>query len=134
MSDDAPMTRNRELIRTVLLIQTGMLALLTAEASLIAAVGVGSPISAMLTAAALIFVGDAARTGKLTRRLKWTERILIGTFAIDLVISAITALAVPEPTVWISRMLIPTFVLLATRRSRESASPVEAQPSQLVAV
>lgn len=127
------MTRNRELIRTVLLIQTGMLALLTAEASLVAVVGVGSPISAMLTAAALIFVGDAARTVKLSRRLRWTERILIGTFAVDLVISLITALTVPEPTAWISRIVIPSFVLMAARRSRESAAPMEAQPSELVA-
>ncbi len=127
------MTRNQNIIRTVLLIQTGMLALVTAEATLVAAFGIGSPISVLLTAAALVFVGDAALTGKLARRLKWTERVLIGTFVVDLIISLITALAVPEPTAWLSRVVIPLFVLVAIRRATASHSPESARSSELVA-
>ena len=127
------MTRNQDFIRTVLLVQTGMLALITAEASLVAVVGIGSPISALLTAAALVFVGAAARTTKLARRLKWTERVLIGTFVVDLIISLITALDVPEPMAWLSRVVIPTFILVAIRRATPAQTPVSAQVSELVA-
>lgn len=124
------MTTNRNFIRTVLLLQTGMLAVLVTEATVVAVVGIGSSIPMLLTAAAMVFIGDSARTGKLGRRLAWTERLLIATFGLDLAIALITALAVPEPTVWVSRLAVPVFVLRSIRSNRPD-HPVEVERTEL---
>jgi hypothetical protein len=68
--DGVAMTRYRELLRPVLLIQTGILSLSMLEATVVAVAGVGSPVPALLTAAAALVVGAAARTGRLTRPLR----------------------------------------------------------------
>jgi hypothetical protein len=125
MGDGVSMTRYRELLRPVLLIQTGILALSTLEATVVAVAGVGSPVPVLLTAAALVFVGSAARTGRLNRPLVWTERLIVATFVIDTAISLFTAGAVLEPMVWLSRLIIPVLVLRAAMADRKAEpSPV----------
>lgn len=114
------MIRYRELVRPVLLIQTGILALSTLEATVVAVSGVGSPVPVLLTAAALVVVGSAARTGRLSRLLIWTERLIVTTFVVDTVISLFTAGAVLEPMVWLSRLIVPFFVLRVARAERKA--------------
>ena len=122
------MTTNHNCIRTVLLLQTGMLAVLVTEATVVAVVGIGSSIPVLLTTAAMVFIGDAARTGKLGRRLAWTEKLLVASFGLDLVIALVTALAVPEPMVWVSRLVIPVFVLRSVRRYRRRSTEAGVRP------
>ncbi len=122
------MIRFRELIRPVLLIQTGILALSTLEATVVAVSGVGSPVPVLLTAAALVFVGSAARTGRLSRLLIWTERLIVTTFVVDTVISVFTAGAVLEPMVWISRLIVPFFVLRVARAERKARPGTADEP------
>ena len=122
------MTTNHNCIRTVLLLQTGMLAVLVTEATVVAVVGIGSSIPVLLTTAAMVFIGDAARTGKLGRRLAWTEKLLVASFGLDLVIALVTALAVPEPMVWVSRLVIPVFALRSVRRYRRRSTEAEIRP------
>ena len=114
------MIRYRELLRPVLLLQTGILTLSTLEAAVVAAVGIGSPVPVLLTAAAAVFVGSAARTGRLTRPLRWTERLIVTTFFIDTAIALFTAGATLEPMVWISRLVLPVFVLRVARAERKA--------------
>jgi hypothetical protein len=115
-----PMTRYRELLRPVLLIQTGILSLSTLEATVVAVAGLGSPVPALLTAAATIFVGASARTGTLSRAPRWTERLIVATFLIDTLIALFTAGAALEPMVWISRLILPVFVLRVARAERRA--------------
>ena len=115
------MIRYRELLRPVLLLQTGILTLSTLEAAVVAAVGIGSPVPVLLTAAAAVFVGSAARTGRLTRPLRWTERLIVTTFFIDTAIALFTAGSTLEPMVWISRLALPVFVLRIARAERRLA-------------
>jgi hypothetical protein len=122
------MIRHRELIRPVLLVQTGILALSTLEATVVAAAGVGSPVPVLLTAAAMVFVGAAARTGELTRPLVWTERLVAATFVIDTAISLLTAGAVLEPMVWLSRLITPMFVLRMARAERKTRTASALEP------
>jgi hypothetical protein len=114
------MIRYRELVRPVLLIQTGILALSTLEATVVAVAGVGSAVPVLLTAAAMVFVGAAARTGRLSRPLLWTERLVVATLVVDTAISLFTAGAVLEPMVWLSRSIIPLFVLRVARAERKT--------------
>lgn len=125
------MTRNRELVRSVLLLQTGILTLSTLEAAAVAATGIGSPVPVLLTASAAVFVGSAARTSRFTRPLRWTERLIFTTFLIDTAIALLTAGAVLEPMVWISRLVIPIFVLRAARAERSAAPTVEGSPTSV---
>lgn len=118
--DGGPMTDYRELLRPVLLLQTGILTLSTLEASVVAVSGVGSPVPVLLTAAAAVFVGSAARTGRLGRTLRWTERLIVATFVIDTAIALLTAGAPLEPMVWISRLALPLFVLRVARSERKA--------------
>lgn len=118
--DGVTMIRYRELLRPVLLLQTGILSLSTLEATVGAVAGVGSPVPVLLTAAAAVFVGTAARTGRLTRPLRWTERLILVTFFIDTVIALFTAGAPLEPMVWISRLVLPLFVLRIARAERRA--------------
>jgi hypothetical protein len=129
------MTRHRELLRPILLIQTGILALSTLEATVVAVAGIGSPVPVLLTAAAMVFVGSAARTGRLNRSLVWTERLIVATFVIDTAISLFTAGSVLEPMVWLSRLIIPVLVLRAAKADRkvESSPMVTAEKVQVAA-
>ncbi len=133
--EGALMTRYRELLRPVLLLQTGILALSTLEATVVAVAGVGSPVPVLLTAAATVFVGGAARTGRLTRSLRWTERLIVATFIIDTVIALLTAGAALEPMVWISRLIVPLFVLRVARAERrtERAAAETTEPEAVAA-
>lgn len=114
------MTRYRELLRPVLLLQTGILTLSTLEATVVAAVGIGSPVPVLLTAAATVFVAASARTGRLSGPLRWTERLIVATFVIDTAIALFTAGASLEPMVWISRLFVPLFVLRVARSERKA--------------
>ncbi len=114
------MTRYRELVRPVLLLQTGILSLSTLEATVVAAVGIGSPVPVLLTAAATVFVGTAARTGGLSQSLRWTERLIVATFIVDTAIALFTSGAALEPMVWISRFILPVFVLRVVRAERKA--------------
>lgn len=128
------MTRYRELLRPVLLLQTGILLLSTLEAVVVAAAGVGSPVPALLTAAAAVFVGTSARTGRLMRSLRWTERLIVATFIIDTAIALVTAGAALEPMVWISRLVLPVFVLRVARAERKAGQAlVDTPPPATVA-
>lgn len=127
------MFQYRELLRPVLLIQTGILTLSTLEATVVAAVGIGSPVPVLLTAAATVFVGKAARTGNATRSLRWTERLIVATFIIDTAIALFTSGAALEPMVWISRLILPMFVLRVVRAGRR-AEQTPADTSEPVAV
>lgn len=118
------MSRYRELLRPVLLIQTGILTLSTLEATVVAVAGVGSPVPALLTASATVFVGASARTGTLGRPLRWTERLIVATFIVDTAIALFTAGAALEPMVWLSRLLIPLFVLRFARAERKNRDAV----------
>lgn len=118
--DGVPMTRYRDLLRPVLLIQTGILSLSTLEATVVAVAGIGSPVPVLLTAAAAVFVGASARTGRLTRSLRWIERLIVATFLIDTVIAVFTSGAALEPMVWISRLILPMFVLRVARAERRA--------------
>jgi len=125
------MIRYRELLRPVLLLQTGILALSTLEATVVAVAGVGSPVPALLTAAATVFVARSARTGRLGRALRWTERLIVATFVLDTAISLVTAGAALEPMVWISRLIIPLFVLRVARAERNAPKPVAETPEPI---
>ena len=114
------MIRYRELVRPVLLLQTGILALSTLEATVVAVAGVGSAVPVLLTAAAMVFVGAAARTGRLSRPLVWTERLIVATFVVDTAISLFTAGAVLEPMVWLARLIIPLFALRVAQAERKT--------------
>jgi hypothetical protein len=127
------MIRYRELLRPVLLLQTGILTLSALEATVVAAVGIGSPVPALLTAAAAVFVGTSARTGRATRSLRWTERLIVTTFLVDTAIALFTSGAVLEPMVWISRLALPVFVLRVVRAEPDVA-PASEQASARVAV
>ncbi len=122
------MTRYRELIRPVLLLHTGILSLSTLEAAVVAVAGIGSPVPVLLTAAATVFVGGAARTGRLTRSLRWTERLIVTTFIIDTAIALLTAGAALEPMVWISRLIVPLFVLRVGRAERKAERALAETP------
>lgn len=121
----------RELLRPVLLLQTGILTLSTLEAAVVAAVGIGSPVPVLLTAAAAAFVGAAARTGRLTRALRWTERLIVTTFFVDTTIALFTAGATLEPMVWISRLVLPVFVLRVARAERKAGQALLDTPEQV---
>jgi hypothetical protein len=82
--------------------------------------GVGSPVPALLTAAATVFVGASARTGRLNRSVRWTERLIVATFLIDTAIAVFTSGAALEPMVWISRLILPMFVLRVARAERRA--------------
>ena len=125
------MIRYRELLRPVLLLQTGILALSTLEATVVAVAGVGSPVPALLTAAATVFVGRSARTGRLGRALRWTERLIVATFVIDTAIALVTAGAALEPMVWISRLIVPLFVLRVAQAERKAPKPVAETPEPI---
>ena len=118
------MTRYRELLSPVLLIQTGILSLSTVEATVVAVAGVGSPVPALLTAAAAVFVGASAGTGTLSRALRWTERLIVATFVVDTAIALFTSGAALEPMVWISRLILPVFVLRVARAERRARRAV----------
>lgn len=133
IAEGVPMFRYRHLLRPVLLIQTGILSLSTLEATVVAAVGIGSPVPVLLTAAATVFVGAAARTGRATRSLRWTERLIVATFLIDTAIALFTAGAALEPMVWISRLILPVFVLRVVRAERK-ADQTPAETAEPVAV
>ncbi len=120
------MTRYRELLRPVLLLQTGILTLSTLEATVVAAAGIGSPVPVLLTAAAATFVAAASRTGRLNQALVWTERLVLTTFVVDTAISLFTAGSLLEPTVWVARFIVPVFVLRQASADRRShALPAE---------
>lgn len=104
----------------MLLLQTGILTLSTLEATVVAVAGIGSTVPALLTAAATLFVGASARTGRLGRSVRWTERVIVATFTIDTAIALFTAGAALEPMVWLSRLLIPLFVLRFARAERKN--------------
>lgn len=127
------MIRYRELLRPVLLIQTGILTLSTLEAAVVAVAGVASVVPALLTAAATVFVGTSARTGRLSRSLRWTERFIVATFLIDSAIAVFTAGAPLEPMVWIARLLIPVFVLGVSRAERKTAETPVVTPEAVAA-
>lgn len=125
------MTRYRELLRPVLLIQTGILTLSTIEATVVAAFGIASPVPALLTAAATVSVGTAARTGRPTRVLRWTERLVVATFVIDTTIALFTSGSAMEPMVWISRLVLPLFVLRVLRAQRDVDESVVDTPERV---
>jgi ABC-type multidrug transport system permease subunit len=101
-------------------LQTGILTLSTLEATVVAVAGIGSAVPALLTAAATVFVGASAHTGRLGRSVRWTERVIVATFTIDTAIALFTAGAALEPMVWLSRLLIPLFVLRFARAERKN--------------
>lgn len=125
------MSRYRELLRPVLLIQTGILSLSTLEATVVAVAGVGSPVPALLTAAATVLVGASARTGRLTRSLCWTERFIVATFVVDTLIALFTAGATLEPMVWVSRLALPVFVLVVARSVLKTRQTVDDTPERV---
>jgi hypothetical protein len=133
LGDGVAMTRYRELLRPVLLIQTGILSLSTLEATVVAVAGVGSPVPALLTAAAAVFVATSARTGTLSRALRWTERLIVATFVVDTMIALFTSGAPLEPMVWISRLILPVFVLRVARAERRTGQAVT-EPAEQMAV
>lgn len=118
-------TASHPLLRPLLLIQTGLLAVNALEASFFGAVGFATPVPALLTWTAVVMIGDAARRGVYPRRFRVTERILIGFGLIDTAISLFLASQLLEPMAILSRFIIPIVALrLAKRSVDEAEAPV----------
>ena len=121
------------LLRPLLLMQTGLLLVNALEATLFAAVGFATPVPALLTWAAVVVIGDAARRRHAPRRIRVIQWILIVFGVIDMGISVFAAGQILEPMALLSRFLVPATVLRMTRKRKvdPESGPVE---SELVGV
>jgi hypothetical protein len=108
--DPGPRAR---VVRVLLLVQLVVALVTTVEASVVAVVGLGSPVPALLTAAVCVVLGVAARAagrGRGTWLVIAVQVVFLCSALVDVVIGLLEAVA-PLPVPMLVRIALPATVL-----------------------
>jgi hypothetical protein len=124
----APSPRMR-VVRVLLLVQLVVALVTTVEATVVAAVGFGSPVAALLTAAVAVVLAVAARAvgrGRATWLVVAVQTVFLAAALVDVVISLVEVVA-PLLVPMLVRIALPATVLVLVRldgRDTRRAAPV----------